>query len=283
MEADQKYFEAFEEFSDEHENHFSNTVQKNRVLDVYDIFRKIEMPTGKEDLVALRMKYGDKKRVGGLDKCQQLLLGQLVSEAVFPDKDCRYTLPTVQKAVDSFESNKEFWNYATELVDTRTRHSIFFSNREMLVQDRNGISIIMSDPIMYIDPQSKSRYHPGFECDGERIMFDIKVLNESNKRRYPYTLDILKHAGLFNSKNSAKHNSISDSGDFTTRWQGENVKESMSTFGSIWWRDIGKEPAKELYISANEPYRHHYERNIIILMKTDEKMFQRPAEVKKIA
>ena len=107
----EKYCEAYENFADLHDNRFSDIYQTNEKLEVYDLIRKIEMPTGKEDIILLNMKHDKDKPLPPLDKFQQLFLGQLVSKELFPKGDFRYTLLTTQKASDSIKSDKEFWIY----------------------------------------------------------------------------------------------------------------------------------------------------------------------------
>ncbi len=73
----------------------------NIIEEVYSVFDKIEMPVGQEKIV-LEYSKGEKKGdfVSNLTHKQQVFLGQLITEKVFPIENSRYTLLPLQKSYD---------------------------------------------------------------------------------------------------------------------------------------------------------------------------------------
>ena len=156
----------------------------NRIQQAYDVFDKIEMPTG-EDVIILKYAKGDSKGeyVSSLDQKQQLLIGQLMSKQAFPKGDSRYTLLPLQKSYDLVHSKTKEGKAFKKLNESN-----WFHNREVLLQDGR----IIADPMVFEE--------------NEDLVYDGKTIKA--KINTDDAVDTLIKAGLFKESDNKIYHGI---------------------------------------------------------------------------
>lgn len=139
-------------------------------------YDEIKIPTKDQDIVFLKKKEVSGKtgpHVHGLDHKEQLLLGQLISEKLFPNGEYRYTLLGLQKSYDLFHSTKT--SYHGKILKNLTDGHWFY-NKEVILEEGK----IIPDPVV-------------IEVD-EELVYDGKIIEaEINTKN---VFDTLIGAGL---------------------------------------------------------------------------------------
>lgn len=150
---------------------------------VYDLADKIEMPTGDEQLYIAKGKknlpkdFNDKYKknyVANLDANQALKLGELISKEVFPNKDYRYRLNSLQKAYNLVHSKTKEGKKFKKL-----NRDYWFHNREKLQKLSDNSALFFPDPVFFKTEQP---------YDGKSIKISLNTNN---------IFDALRQAGHF--------------------------------------------------------------------------------------
>gem|GEM_PF-4559131 len=182
---------------------------KNQAEIVYEIFSKISMPTGKENIYFPKGRYipdyykdvQGTRRVTKLNHKQIVLLGQLVSDEVGKT----YTLPSIQKTYDLLRKDKQF-KLATERYDIPSREVILECGE------------IIPDPVV--------------KEGGDKLVYDgVRKKTEINKC---YIFDTLNGAGLLKGpKNRALNGSISFENGEASVWSHWDSDPSWDCFSAF--------------------------------------------------
>lgn len=114
-------------------------IKTDTVQQVYDVFDKMEKPTGHSIFIPKYVKGAKKgEYISGLSHRQQIRLGQHLSEEAFPDSDFRYALLSLNRAYKLVYENSEQGINFIKLNDEN-----WFRNREVILPDA-----IMPDPVV---------------------------------------------------------------------------------------------------------------------------------------